>query len=116
MRERIKAKIKTMGNVGEFADKHGIRRATLYDYLNGKHSVGSDILSKIIEGAKMSIGEELPERFVQFETVTIDGIRYEKNDVGGDVKVHLCFGSTSTEHKGVLLEDLKNNELMLIVR
>ena len=55
LRIKVKDLIKEVGTVNSFADNHGIRRATLTDYLNGKKDITTRVFFKIIKPLKLKI-------------------------------------------------------------
>jgi predicted transcriptional regulator len=55
MEKLIKKKILNDSTLASFADEHGIRRATLSDFLNGKRDIRVSTLKRIIAPLKIVI-------------------------------------------------------------
>jgi predicted transcriptional regulator len=55
MEKLIKKKILNETTLASFADEHGIRRATLSDFLNGKRDIRVSTLKRIIAPLKIVV-------------------------------------------------------------
>ena len=56
IRETIKTEMHRQGlTISEVARRVDCRRATLSDYLNGKHELGSGILEKVFDVVKLKV-------------------------------------------------------------
>lgn len=101
---KIKDKILAKTKLSLFADDIGIRRATLYDFLNEKIDVKLPTLMRIIEPLNMGIIEQLPEEFIEVQTVYLNGKTFKKGDKYKRKKVLFCFGTKGSSYQGMLLE------------
>ena len=55
MEELIKKKIQDETTLAQFADDHGIRKATLSDFLNGKRDIRVSTLMRIIKPLRIVV-------------------------------------------------------------
>lgn len=127
MREKIKDKILSFGTVREFAEKHQIRLATLYDFLNGKANIHTDNLEKIMLATGLVLDSSAPFKVASAVEVTINGKDIAEGDQvrlvnhiilkdGGFTHVvHSCFSSESSTYQGVILQNMVSSELELII-
>ena len=102
---RIKSNIEKKMKLSMFADDIGIRQATLYDFLNQKIDIKLPTLMRIIEPLGMNILEEMPDNFIEVQSVYLKGKAYKKGKKYKGKEVILCFGNPDTTYEGILLKD-----------
>ncbi len=107
---KIRKKIDEKSSVSVFADEQDIRKASLYDFLNGKTGISIPTFHRVITSLGMDVLENLPDEFTTVDCVYIDGKTYHKGDMYKGKKILLTFGTGSTSHQGVLFE---NNRLKI---
>jgi hypothetical protein len=109
MRQLIREKIEQTTTVGQFADSIGMRRATLYNFLNERQDVHVATLERIIEPLDMVVEEALPARS---ETM----VKCGKFAVGGKYGKDFIKTIYANKRKAVLvLANEKNNRLKIKV-
>ena len=112
LRKLIKEKIKKQSNLRDFADAHGIHRATLYDFLNGKKDITLSTFLKLVEPLDIDICDKLPDGLIKVDNISFDGIELSKGMTYKDGVVLALFDSDNTSHKFALIE--KDEQLILV--
>ena len=105
MLKKIKTKIKEISPVSNYSTKIGMTNSNLYNFLNDKLDIRVSTLNKIIKPLDMAVLENLPDKFEEVESVSIDDKKYKKGNNFQGKKILFCFSSGDTSHQGVLLKD-----------
>lgn len=108
---QLRSKISKIDNVHTFADKVGVRRAALYNFLNDKCDLHLSSFLKIIEPLDIEIQEKIPTKIYEVGSIIIDGKSYKKGDKLKHGEVILCFASEGTSHQFAVL----NNGIELLL-
>ena len=101
---RIREKIKKEMSPKDYADKIGISRTTLYNFLNGQSNIKFDGLEKIIKPIGMDILEGLPPNLKEIGHIQYGDVHLKVGEYYEEKKVLLCFGSASSSHQMVVFE------------
>ncbi|HBD93523.1 MAG: hypothetical protein US15_C0057G0003 [Candidatus Moranbacteria bacterium GW2011_GWF1_36_4] len=110
MRTLIKNKIlELFGKQSEFCEKHKIRKATLYDFLNKKIDIRLSTLEDIIKPLKLKLCEKLSGELIEVEVVYDGDTKYIKGE-----NAALCFGSTATTYQYVIIKKGEDYILKII--
>lgn len=108
---QLRSKINDIDSVSNFADRVGVRRAALYNFLNDKCDLHLSSFLKIIEPLDVEIQEKIPQKIYEVGSVLIDGKSYKKGDKLNGSEVILCFASEGTSHQFAVL----NNGIELLL-
>jgi len=112
--EKIKQKIKSKSTMESYAEKVGVRRATLSDFLHQKVDIRVTTLNKIIEPLGLDIMEKLPGKLIHVESVHYKEKKYKEGEkFSKGNKIVFCFGCTKTTYQAILLKNTATEELEL---
>lgn len=109
MLKKVKSAIESRSAVSKFADAMPMSRTTLYNFLNGKSSLRSDILFKMLNKLDMSISCNGIGVFTESEYVTIEGAVYSTNKRFKGKKIIMCFSVEKSLMVFLLLQDNEGN-------
>jgi transcriptional regulator with XRE-family HTH domain len=101
MRDTIKKEIVAQGyTINGFADKIGVRRSTLIDFLNKKQDTGSETFIKILHGIGWVLNTPNSGRCFSMERVVVDGVDWfvgKETSIMGKAHKVVCVLSSESE-------------------
>ena len=109
MLKKIKKTIENNSSISKFADGIPVSRTTLYNFLNGKSGLRSDILFKVFDKLDMTVSIKQNGKFTQCEYVIIDGVPYSAMKRFSGKKIIMCFSKDKSSMVFLLLQDNKGN-------
>lgn len=106
MRGKFKKSIlEKFGSLSKFCTDNNFRYATVCDFLNGKTDIQYTNLENIMLLLEMKIQPDMGAEMTELNTVMIDGISYKKGQVYKDRTIVSMYGSGSTSHQLLILQN-----------